>query len=379
MGNTRRKILIDARMYGLEYAGIGRYLMGLISELNNLGDSFKFIVLLNKKYFDYINLSENWKKVLVDSPPYSFSEQIVIPRILEREDPDLVHFPHVNVPIFWKGNYVLTLHDLIMYQKNTEATTLPLPIYLFKHRIFLYVLRIAIERSKKIITPSQTVADDLMNRCNVVANKIKVVYPGFDTVNSQELHMEEVLKKYNIKKPFFFYVGSAYPHKNLKSAVYAISVLNREFGIESELVIGGKSDVFSMRLRAFIEETGASRFVKMVGFIDENEKVILNKSSVGFLYPSLAEGFGLQGLEAISSGTLFLCSDIPIFREIYDNYAFYFNPSDPNSIALSMKRAMEVGSRHRLAFIKKSQEFIRRYSWKRMAKEILAVYNEALV
>ena len=57
------KVLIDARLYGLENAGVGRYLVNLIDELAKLGNNEKFAVLLRKKYFNRLNLPEGWKKI----------------------------------------------------------------------------------------------------------------------------------------------------------------------------------------------------------------------------------------------------------------------------------------------------------------------------
>ncbi|MCX6704566.1 MAG: hypothetical protein NTZ07_03950, partial [Candidatus Woesebacteria bacterium] len=59
------KILIDGRLYGLENAGLGRYLINLISELSRLDEKNEYVLLLRKKYFDGLSLPANWKKVLV--------------------------------------------------------------------------------------------------------------------------------------------------------------------------------------------------------------------------------------------------------------------------------------------------------------------------
>ncbi|MEK7498208.1 MAG: hypothetical protein AAB656_04810, partial [Patescibacteria group bacterium] len=83
------------------------------------------------------------------------------------------------------------------------------------------------------------------------------------------------------------------------------------------------------------------------------------------------------GLEAISNGTIFIASDIPVFKEVYRDNAIYFNPFDFSSIESAMKRVLEMDSSNRIEMIAKSQEFIKRYSWRKMAQETLGVYNAA--
>ena len=83
------KILIDGRLYGLENAGLGRYLMGLIDELSILDRKNEYVILLRKKYYDGLNLPDNWKKILADFRHYSFAEQIKIPGLIKRENPDI--------------------------------------------------------------------------------------------------------------------------------------------------------------------------------------------------------------------------------------------------------------------------------------------------
>ena len=98
------KILIDARLYGLENAGVGRYLMNLVEEIIKLRNKERFVILLRKKYFNELNLPEGWKKVLADFGHYTFSEQFKLPQIISKENPDLTHFPHFNIPIFYNCN-----------------------------------------------------------------------------------------------------------------------------------------------------------------------------------------------------------------------------------------------------------------------------------
>ena len=66
------RILIDGRLYGLENAGLGRYLINLVNELGKLDAKNNYVLLLRKKYFDGLSLPSNWRKVLADFGHYGF-------------------------------------------------------------------------------------------------------------------------------------------------------------------------------------------------------------------------------------------------------------------------------------------------------------------
>lgn len=371
-----KKILIDARMYGLENSGIGRYLVNLINELDKSESDINYLILLKKKYFNELNLSSRFKKILADFGHYGFSEQIKLPLIINSLKPDLVHFPHLNVPIFWKGKFVVTVHDLTMQRQKTDATTLPLPVYYFKRLPFLFTSRFAVKNSLKTIAPTKFVANDLVDYYKINKDKIKVIYEGIDSNSKTSKYGDNtVLKKYAIDKPYFLYVGNAYPHKNIKRAIEAIKYLNKRSKDKVWLVLGGSRSVFTERVKKEVEKLQAESFIKQIGYVEDVDLPIINRNSVGFLYPSFSEGFGLQGLEAMAAGTILVCSNIPVFREIYDKHAVYFNPFDFSSVAASMKLVMDLDKEKREKMVKKSQKFIQKYSWSEMARETIRVYE----
>lgn len=375
------KILIDARMYGLENSGIGRYIINLTDELKNLGIEQQFLILLRKKYFDELKFPKNWRKILADFRHYTFEEQLKLPRIIDKEKPDLVHFPHINIALFYNGPYVVTVHDMTMYFQGSKATTLPLYKYLLKRLPFKFIFKQAVIKSKKILTPSQTVKAQIVDFFKIDPEKIAVTYEGIDKryafgkKGSREL---AVLAKFKlVNANYFFYVGNAYPHKNLEIVLHALADLNQKRGISTQFVVAGSRDLFMERLRKLIDKQNIAN-VKLIGFVRDDELDVLYRNSLGFIYPSLSEGFGLQGIEAISSGTILLASNISIFREIYEGHAFYFNPKDVFSISGTMYSVANMKREDKYKYLLSAQEFIKKYSWQKMAKETYEVYKEVL-
>jgi len=174
---------------------------------------------------------------------------------------------------------------------------------------------------------------------------------------------------------YFVYAGNAYPHKNLGRLIEAMVLLNKSQDEPVILKIASSRNVFTKRLEKEIGELGAERYVELLGFVPDKKLNDLYKKSVAFVFPSLSEGFGLPGIEAMEAGTLVLASDTPVFKEVYKDAAVYFNPLDFTSIEKSMRDALEVPETVRKEKIAFGQKFIKRYSWSQMAKETLKVYE----
>lgn len=365
------KVLIDARLYGLENTGLGRYVINLVDGLTNIDKENEYVILLRKKYFESLNLPENWKKVLADLRHYSVAEQFKLPAIIYKEKPDVVHFPHFNVPVFFRGKYIVTIHDMLMHKSvGVAATTLSPFQYFIKRLGYRLVFDSAIKNAFKIIAPSITVKNEIIDIYKIDANKIAVTYEGFD---------QKIIgkKDLGVQKPYFVYVGNAYPHKNLGNLIKAICILNTKSNQKVILVISGARNIFTQRIEQEIKREKAEKFVTFLGFVsDEKLGGLLNKS-VAFVFPSFSEGFGLPGLEAISAGTLLLASSIPVHREIYKDNAIYFDPISPEKIAESMEKALNTSSEEREKRIKNAKEFVKIYSWDKMAGETLKIYAES--
>ena len=369
------KILIDARFYGLEHAGLGRYAINLIKELSKIDRKNTYAILLRRRYFNRLKLPKSWRQVLAEVPHYSLREQLELPQIISREKPDIFHSLNPNVPIFYPGKLIVTVHDLTQLKFENKATTLSLPIYHLKHLGYALVFKKALTHASKIIVPSAFVKDELIKAFSLQPEKIAVIYEGVDSNVGSKFDSPKVLKNYKIDSDYFIYVGSAYPHKNLDRAIEAVKILNRRVNRKAKLLISSSRSVFTKRIGDFIKKHDAGEFIKLLGFVPDEDLGTLLKHSIAFVFPSFEEGFGLPGLEAMSAGTIVLASDIPVFREVYKDVHHYFDPHNVDSIKESMEKVINMNESERKKLIEKGQELTKTYSWSKMADETLKVYN----
>ena len=370
------RIVVDARLYGLENAGIGRYIMNLINQIEKEEKENEYYIFLREKYFKQLKFkNKNFKKILADYPHYSLKEQIFLPLQLIKIKPDLAHFPHFNVPIFWWGKYAVTIHDLIKHQSRGVQTTTRWPIfYWFKYLNYKILVWLAVKRATKIITPSNYWKEELIRRYHLPRKKVIVTYEGVDekfSIFNFQFLKRKILEKYKIKTPFIIYTGSLYPHKNVEILIKAIKKLNKE--MRFYLVVVCARNIFYEKFLRKVEKLGAKNYVNFIGFVPDEELAIIYQQAEAFVFPSLIEGFGLPGLEAMACGLPVLASDIPVFREVYKDAALYFNPFSINDLVEKIKKIIKDKELKRRLKMK-GKELTSLYSWERMAKKTIETY-----
>lgn len=374
------RIGIDCRLWN--ETGVGRYTRNLVYNLAKIDHKNQYTLFFRKKEFDEVELpGNNFEKRLADIRWHSIAEQTKLPGLLSKELLDLVHFPYFSIPIFYNRPFVVTIHDLILHHFPTgEASTLSLLLYKIKLQGYRLVIAQAVKKARKIITVSQATKQEIVDHLKVPKEKIVVTYEGID----EKLKVKNLASwrsgqnsKVQVKSQnYFLYVGNAYPHKNLERLLEAFKIVlttNRDI----QLILVGKEDYFYERLLMRIKEKGLEKSVILKGHITDEELAGLYKNARAVIIPSLMEGFSLPILEAMANDCLVLASDIPVHREIGKGAITYFDPNNREEIVEKMKEVCSNDSNHRIEFIKKGLERVKEFSWEKMAKETLKVYESS--
>jgi glycosyltransferase involved in cell wall biosynthesis len=178
-----------------------------------------------------------------------------------------------------------------------------------------------------------------------------------------------------MKADYFVYTGNAYPHKNLPRLVEAMALLNKDRKQIIKLKISSSRGIFTERLEKIIKDRKAEKYVELLGYVSDKDISSLYKNSKSFVFATLSEGFGLPPKEAIESGTFAIISDIPVLKEVYKDSVLYFDPYNVESIVRAMEGVLKMSETIRQQKIKYAQNFLKRYSWAKMAKETLKIYE----
>jgi len=357
---------IDARLWS--ESGVGRYTQNLIYGLSKIDKQNQYVIFLRKG--DNPNLPQNFKKVFTDIHWHTLKEQLMFPKILDKQNLDLMHFPYFSVPIFYNKPFIVTIHDLIYHHFPTgKSSTHSTLVYNFKLLSYKYIIQKAAQKAQKIIAVSNATKQEIISTLKTDKNKITVVAEGV----SNDLITQKAEKSSNGK--YFLYVGNAYPHKNLDRLTDAFGYFNKNHP-DVKLFLVGKEDVFYKRLKDKIKNRGLEQNVKFEGHVTDIGLSNLYANAIGLIAPSLMEGFGLPVLEAMRNKCLVLSSDIPAFKEILKDNALYFDPKNTEDILKAMEAVYSEGSKNKTKdIIEKAFKLSLEFSWEKMVRETLKVYE----
>lgn len=367
------RIGIDARLWN--ETGVGRYIRNLVFELSELDKKNKYVLFVdNKINRNELKIQENWEIIPTDIRWHTIEEQRKLPAILKKENLDLVHFPYFSVPVLYNQPFVITIHDLIINHYPTgKASTLPSPLYYAKLLGYKYVIKQAATNARKIITVSNATKTEIEKHLNINPDKIAVTYEG---VGENKVNNNKNAKVHFAGENYFLYVGNAYPHKNLDRLIEAFKlVLSHNQNVS--LVLVGKEDYFYLNLRKKVHELGIKNNVVFTGYISEETLFTYYKNALATIIPSLMEGFGLSGLEAMREGCLVLASGIPSLKEIYADSAVYFDPLAVESMHATIREVLTDKNKFQ-SYIKKGRERVTFFSWKKMAEQTLKIYESSI-
>ncbi|MBP7671076.1 glycosyltransferase family 4 protein [Candidatus Gracilibacteria bacterium] len=357
------KIGIDCRIFSSRFTGIGRYSFELVERFLALGGEHEFVLFFNQPEFSEFAEREGVKKVLVNAKHYSFAEQTRFWWKLKREKCDVVHFPHFNVPMLYRGKFVVTIHDLILSLFPGKKMTK------WYHRLaYNLTIKSAVRRARRVIAVSENTRRDIERFLGVNEKSVAVIYNGVD----EQFRMlangidAAVLRKFGIEKRFLLYTGVWRNHKNLPRLIEAFGLL-RERGLDLQLVITGKSDPhYPEVLEAAARLSGEVIFT---GLVSEEDLVQLHNGAVIFVFPSLYEGFGLPPLEAMACGTPVVASNVSCIPEVCGaENALFFDPLDVVEMADQMEKLYkdaDLQAELVARGVKRAAEF----SWERTAVE----------
>lgn len=268
-----------------------------------------------------------------------------------------------------RAKKITTVHDIAVYKYPQVSH--PYIVETQKRR-----LKWVKKECDKILTDSQSTKEELINSLNFEEELVEVVYPGisekFTPVNTQQI--AAVRQKYGLYDDYILAVGTIEPRKNLKGVIAAFEMFLKHTLIVSrkkpiELVVVGKF--------GWGEKLQNIKYLKVLGFIEENDLPSLYSGASMFVYPSFYEGFGFPVLEAMNCGCPVITSNRGSLEEIAKRNALLVDPELADDIAMKMTQLF-VDADLRKELIAKGKKNAQEYTWGKTAKEVLSIYNKLL-
>lgn len=354
-------IVIDARIIN---STTGRYVERLLHYLEQIDRENHYTILVptkDKNFWQPTNPRFSIKTV--DIKNYSFAEQFAFKKILDNLQADLVHFCMPQQPIWYKGAHVTTFHDLsLLGTYNSDKNWF---IYHAKQLVGRYVFYKVAHTSRHLITPTHYVKQDVMQTLKVSPDKITVTYEAADKA-------EGALQPYaHSFKEFILYVGQQSDYKNIKRLGDAHQELLKTHP-DLGLILVGRKNAGVLRNEAYFIKNNYQHIL-FTDFIDDAQRDWLYSQASVYAFPSLMEGFGLPGLEAMGYGVPVVSSNATCLPEVYGDAAHYCNPLDSHDIARAIDEILTEPSLAQ-SLVQKGLKQIEKYSWQHMAEQTHTVY-----
>ncbi|RAV99753.1 glycosyltransferase family 4 protein [Pseudochryseolinea flava] len=357
----QRRIGIDGFSLSRNDSGIEVYTRELITGVASTG------LPVEVYGFSKVSLEENASLVVRNAEMPAASSTFTklkwelhdIKRLISKEV-SIFHSPHFILPLNTPTpKKVVTVHDLA-FIKRPEFFDWKTRSY---YKLFLAQ---SLRQADGVICISDSCKQDLVELFPETKNKVFRVHNGFRNFG-EIAHDDNALVQFGISPPFILMIGTLNPRKNLTNGILAFERLAREKDVD--LVIVG-----DIRNKTNLPGTDNAR-IHYTGFVTEKQLASLYKHSSLLLFPSYYEGFGFPVLEAMSC-------DIPVVTASNSSLPeiagypkeFYCDPSSPKDIA--EKIALVLSADSRKALIEHGRENIKRFSWEKMVKETISVYDQ---
>ncbi len=361
----------DATTLTGRISGVGYYTARLMESLaNGAGEGVvrRLVVLSNRP----VQIQETERVQVYERRRFAVRSvwmQLVLPGILRDVKPDLVHFTNYLAPLAGRVPYVVSFHDM-------SLALLP-QFHTLKKRLLTSSLIPAVARgARMILTPSESTRRDVVRLLRVDPGRVRMIpYAPGPAFRPVPLAPERLEARHGIRDPYFLYVGTLEPRKNLARTLRAFASVADALPAGCRFVIVGQRGWrYDDVLREAAHPALRGR-VDFLGYVPEEELPDLYAHALATVYPSLYEGFGLPVVESMACGTPVLTSRSSSLAEIGEGAALLADPTDEKELADGLHAlATDEGLRRELRAL--GLDRARTFSWERTGRETAVAYQE---
>lgn len=255
---------------------------------------------------------------------------------------------------------VLTIHDL-----NFPAARTPR-----QNRRSLDLLQRRIDRATLLTTGSHFAAHQIRQQLDVAGKELRVIYHGLCVRPERTVPRPHFAPD----RPFLFSIGEFRPFKNFHTLPGLLARLPDDLHL---VIAGNTATPYAERVRQEMARYRLERRITLPGVVTDDERHWLYEHCQAFVFPSLAEGFGLPAIEAMSFGKPVFLADATSLPEVGGLLAFYWNDYTPEAMAAVFERGMS-----QFAAAADGAKALRahaaRFTWPQAAANYLQAYGDVL-
>jgi glycosyltransferase involved in cell wall biosynthesis len=357
--NTR--LLIPGRL-----DGIGRFAYESLKRVTVNRPDDHFVFLFDREISEEFIFSENITPVKLFPParrPWLWNLWLnySVNGVLKDLQPDLFLSVDGYLPLRGTTKCLPVIHDLNFEHYPQDLPSSYSKWYRSKFPLFA-------KKASRIATVSEFSKQDIASRYSIDPSKIDVVYngssEGFRPLPPGEI--EAVRKKYTGGAPYFLFIGSLHPRKNLERLIRAFVVFRKANDTNTKLVIvGGNYWKYRVLQDALAEVEDRDQLI-FTGRVDEAELHRITAAALAMAYVPYFEGFGIPIVEGMACDIPVLTSSMSAMPEVGGEAALYIDPFSVESIAGGLTR-LDKDAALRNSLVEKARIQRQKFSWDRTA------------
>jgi glycosyltransferase involved in cell wall biosynthesis len=342
--------------------GIGWFTYETLKRITTTHSEVDFIFVFDRSYSSEVVFGKNVTPVVLGPPTrhpilWHFWFQWRIKRFLSRESPDLFLSTDGFIPLSSKTPSVSVIHDINFVHRPGDLPWLVRKYYRYYFPKFAH-------RATRIVTVSEYSRRDIINQYDVPEEKVDLAYNGVNEMYHPLTEDEavRVRKEFTGGAPYFVFVGSIHPRKNITNLLKAFQLFKDENKGSYKLVLVGEKFFLTKPMEEQLERMNNKKDVLFTGRLTPEQLNEVLGAAWAMTFVPYFEGFGIPILEAMKCEIPVITTNVTSLPEIAGDAALFVSPDSPGSIRDGMIRVVrEEGLREEL--IKKGRERRELFSW----------------
>lgn len=367
------RIAIDLTPIYDHLTGIERYNINISKEVIRQHPEDSYILVfkecVHEEFKDIVKLA-NVEHIVVPKCSKLFFIQWKLYKVFLHVDADYYLFLSFTSPILLrKRGIVNAIHDLTCWDC---PETIPLRMKLY----YRLVYQVAVNRSWKIITVSAFSQRRIHEQYRIKKEEIPVIYDGLSEVFQKPPLDNSIMKeKYSLPDEYVLSLSTIEPRKNLKLLIHAYAELIEDGYKMPKLVLAGRKGWKLDEVMGDVSEEVTKEII-FTGFVDDVDLPQLYRDARLFIFPSMYEGFGLPVIEAMSQGTLVVCSDAASLPEVAGDAGVLFISNDKENLKNAIQRALAYSEKEVQEIKDKGLVISNSFSWAREAEKLHSIMKQ---
>ena len=326
----------------------------------------EFYFIFDREYDEKFVFADNVEPVVLFPParhPFLYIAyfEFAVTRYLRKLKPDLYLSTDAYLCLRSNTKQLAVFHDI-----NFEHFPQDFPkIHLWHYKKFFH--RYA-KKAARILTVSEFSKNDICEKYGISPEKIDVAYNGANEIFTplDEDVKTKVRNQYSGGNPYFMFVGSLHPRKNLARLFTAFDMFKKRNNNDIKLIIVGNKKWWTEPIKNAYDAMKHKDDVIFAGRLSAEDLHYVTASALASVYVSYFEGFGIPIVEAFKCDTPVITSNVTSMPEVAGDAAILVNPFDESDIADAMEKVLDEGLRNEL--IEKGRAVRNRFSWDKTAE-----------